>query len=266
MRLVREAKQTAESASQAKSLFLANMSHELRTPLNAIIGFSQIIKEQSLGPGKPVYADYAKDIFVAGEHLLEIINNILDISKIEAGKTEIRDEPIEVSELVTASFVAVRVQAEVKNIALVSDVPRDLPGIRGDALRLRQILINLVSNAVKFTEAGQVTVTAACDPATGLTVTIADTGIGMSPEEIAIAVEPFVQVENAITKKYEGTGLGLSIARRLVELHGGSLTIESNKGVGTTITFQLPPERLILPLAEAPAKKDAPRPKRRRSA
>jgi signal transduction histidine kinase len=248
-----ESKQIAEFASQAKSLFLANMSHELRTPLNAIIGFSQIIKDHAMGPGKPVYADYAKDIFSAGEHLLEIINNLLDIAKIEAGKTEIRDELIDLSEILAASRAAVRVQAEAKKIGLVIDIPRGIPRVRGDSLRLRQVLINLLSNAVKFTEAGQVTVTVACDAARGLTIAVADTGIGMSPDEIAIAVEPFGQVENAITKKYQGTGLGLSIARRLVELHSGGLTIKSAKGMGTTVTIELPAERLVLSLAEVDA-------------
>ncbi len=252
-----ESKQLAEHASQVKSLFLANMSHELRTPLNAIIGFSQIIKEQIMGPGKQVYADYAKHILGAGEHLLEIINNLLDISKIEAGKTEIGDELVDLADLLAASLAAVSVQAEAKQLALVADVPPGLPRIRGDAVRLRQVLINLLSNAVKFTAAGQVIVTVACDAARGLSISVADTGIGMSPAEVAIALEPFGQVENAITKKYEGTGLGLSIARRLVELHGGHLTIASVKGVGTTIGVELPAERLVLSLAEVAPVADA---------
>jgi len=243
-------KQAVEVASQAKSLFLANMSHELRTPLNAIIGFSQLIRDEAMGPGKPLYADYARDIFGAGEHLLEIINNLLDISKIEAGKTEIRDEIIDLVEILGASLTAVRVQAQIKKIGLVLEVPRGIPRLRGDALRLRQVLINLLSNAVKFTEAGQITVTAACNAAQGLTIMVIDTGIGMSEEEIAIALEPFGQVENAITKRHEGTGLGLSIARRLVELHGGRLAITSVKGSGTTISVHLPPERLVLELAD----------------
>jgi len=266
-----ESKEMAEAANHAKSMFLANMSHELRTPLNAIIGFSQLIKDRAMGPVKPVYADYAKHIFGAGEHLLELINNVLDISKIEAGKTELGDEPVDLPEILTASITAVRVQLAMKPIELVVDVQPGIPQIRGDALRLRQVLINLLSNAVKFTEAGQITVAATWQAARGLTVSVTDTGVGMSPDEIPIALEPFRQVENAITKRHAGTGLGLTIARRLTELHGGHLSIKSAKGAGTTITIHLPAERLVLSLAEVehevPAAKNLERaPSQRRAA
>jgi signal transduction histidine kinase len=243
-------KERAEVASHAKSLFLANMSHELRTPLNAILGFSQLIRDQKMGAlGTPVYGEYAGDIFNAGEHLLEIISNVLDISKIEFGKTELNEEVLDPAELVAECLATVRVQAETKKIELKSDIPHPCPKIRADALRLRQIVINLLANAVKFTEAGSVTVSLSWDHS--LSITVADTGIGMSPDDIAIALEPFEQVDNAITKTYEGTGLGLPLAKRLAELHGGTMVITSTKGAGTSICVQLPAERMVGTMAQA---------------
>jgi two-component system cell cycle sensor histidine kinase PleC len=242
----------AEVANRAKSLFLANMTHELKTPLNAIIGFSQMIRDQIMGPlGKPVYADYASDICCAGEHLLEIIGNVLDISRIEAGKTDLKEELLDPADLVSASLRTVRVQAEKKNIELGAEVPPVRPLFRGDALRLRQVMINLLSNAVKFTEVGSVRVSLACDADGAFAITVSDTGIGMSPEEIATALEPFGQVENAITKKYEGAGLGLPLARHFAELHGGSIVITSAKGTGTSVRVQLPAERIIWAVPQA---------------
>jgi signal transduction histidine kinase len=247
-----ESKERAEVANHAKSLFLANMSHELRTPLNAIIGFSQVIKDQVMGPvGKMVYAEYANDIYRAGEHLLEIICNLLDISKIEAGKTELKEEMLDPADLVADSIAAVRVQADKKNIALHTDIPKNRPMIRGDAVRLRQVLINLLSNAVKFTESGHVAVSLVSDNNHSASLVVTDTGIGMSPDEIQVALEPFGQVENAITKKYEGAGLGLPLAKRLVELHGGELIIMSAKGAGTAIRVQLPADRVAWPVRVA---------------
>jgi two-component system, cell cycle sensor histidine kinase PleC len=247
-----QSKERAEVANHAKSLFLANMSHELRTPLNAIIGFSQLIKDQVMGPiGTPVYMEYANDIFGAGEHLLEIICNLLDISKIEAGKTELTEELLDPVQLVANSMAAVRVQADKKKIALITDIADTRPLIRGDALRLRQVLINLLSNAVKFTETGRVIVSLVCEADNCVSLVVTDTGIGMSPDEVTLALEPFGQVENAITKKYEGAGLGLPLAKRLVELHDGQLIIDSAKGTGTAIRVQLPAERIAWPVSEA---------------
>lgn len=243
-------KERAEVANHAKSLFLANMSHELRTPLNAILGFSQLIRDEKMGAvGTPVYREYAGDIFNAGEHLLEIICNVLDISKIEFGKTKLNEEVLDPAEEIAASLATVRVQAETKKIELKFDIPQPCPKIRADAVRLRQIVINLLSNAVKFTEAGSVTVSLAWDDS--FRITVADTGIGMAQDEIAIALEPFEQVENAITKKYQGTGLGLPLAKRLVELHGGTIVITSTKGAGTSICVQLPAERIVDEMAQA---------------
>ena len=241
------AKDEAEAASRAKSEFLANMSHELRTPLNAIIGFSQIIKDQSMGPvGVARYAEYAKDIFGAGEHLLALINNVLDISKIQAGKFSLKEEPVDLQEIVQGSLAAVSAQALKNKVTLMVDLPASLPGVRADAVAMRQIVINLLSNAVKFTsEGGEVTVAGERSLDGGLDLSVADTGIGMTEDEIKIALEPFRQVENALTKKYEGTGLGLPIARRLVELHGGRLDIASKTNTGTVIRVHLPRERVL---------------------
>jgi signal transduction histidine kinase len=244
---LKHSKERAEAANEAKSQFLANMSHELRTPLNAIIGFSQIIKDQSMGAvGQPRYVEYANDIFGAGEHLLALINNVLDISKIQAGKLDLKDEPVDLHETVQGSMTAVAAQALKNKVSLHVDLPAALPPVRADALAMRQILINLLSNAVKFTpEGGEVRVSVERPKNGGLALVITDTGIGMNEGEIAIALEPFRQVENALTKKFEGTGLGLPIARRLVELHGGRLEIASAKNLGTVIKAHLPADRVL---------------------
>jgi signal transduction histidine kinase len=230
------------------------MSHELRTPLNAIIGFSQLIKDETMGPvGKAAYADYAGDIFASGEHLLEIINNLLDISKIEAGKMDLDDEILDPTEIVDASLAAIRMQASKKGIAIDVEYSHVIPLIRGDAVRLRQVLINLLTNAIKFTESGRITIMTAYDSIHSFRFIVTDTGIGMSSEDVKKALEPFGQIENAITKKYEGTGLGLPIARRLIEIHGGRLDVSSMKGAGTTVIVYLPADRVVESRSEAAA-------------
>jgi signal transduction histidine kinase len=237
----------AEEASTAKSLFLANMSHELRTPLHAIIGFSEIIKNQAKGPAGPKnYAEFADDIFSSGQHLLALIGNILDISKIEAGRMGLDEGLIEISDLVKASVTFVG-QFDTRNrITLETEIPNEAPLIRGDELKLRRVLINLLSNAIKFTpEGGRVTVEFELAPNGELVISVSDTGIGMSPDEIAIAIEPFAQVDNALAKSYEGTGIGLPLAKRLVELHGGTLAIESARDAGTTVRVHLPANRVV---------------------
>jgi signal transduction histidine kinase len=242
-----ESKKRAEQASTAKSLFLANMSHELKTPLNAIIGFSETIKNQATNPAAMKNcAEYAEGILSSGQHLFELIGNILDISKIEAGSMALDDELIEIADLAKASTALLDQRGTHKRITLETDIPEGAPLIRGDALKLRQVLINLLSNAIKFTpEGGRVSIRFELARDGELVIAVADTGIGMSPDEITIALEPFEQVDNGLTKLYDGTGIGLPLAKRLVELHGGKLAVESVKDAGTTIRAYLPANRIV---------------------
>jgi len=236
-------------ASKAKSDFLASVSHELRTPLNAIIGFSEMIRDSLIGPLDARYREYGADINQSGRHLQNIINDILDISKIEGGRLELREEMVSIGETVRACRRIVEAMATTAGVTLAIDVASSLPPIRADQLRFQQILLNLMSNAVKFTPAGgRVRVSAAVGP-DGIVVAIADTGIGMKPEEIAIALEPFRQIEGPQTRRFTGTGLGLPLAKALLELHGGELAIESAPGVGTTVRLRLPAARVIVAAA-----------------
>jgi signal transduction histidine kinase len=242
-----ESRKYAEQASTAKSLFLANMSHELKTPLNAIIGFSETIKNQAMNPAAMKNcAEYAEGIFSSGHHLFELIGNILDISKIEAGRMALDDELIEIADLTKASIALLGQRATHKRITLEADLPEGVPLIRGDELKLRKALINLLSNAIKFTpEGGRVSIRVEPARNGGLVIAVSDTGIGMSPDEITIALEPFGQVDNGLAKLYDGTGIGLPLAKRLVELHGGKLAVESVKDAGTTIRAYLPANRVV---------------------
>ena len=248
---LRLAKETAESASHAKSEFLAHMSHELRTPLNAIIGFSEIIKNQKFGPGSERYPVYAGDIFSSGTHLLGLINDILNLSKLEAGRFVLHEEAVDLQALVDSCLNVLEAQAIEGKIELSVSLDSGRRWIRADERRLRQILLNLLSNAVKFTpEGGKVRVSSVPKNG-GLAISVSDTGTGMAPEDIPNAMTPFGQIDSKIRRKLEGTGLGLPLAKQLVELHGGTFSVESKLGAGTTVTFVLPRERIIpAPLAK----------------
>lgn len=244
---LRHMKDAAEQASRAKSEFLATMSHELRTPLNAIIGFSEIIRDEAFGPvGSGKYSDYANDINDSGQHLLGLINDILDLAKIESGADELYEEPIDIEEFVHSVMTLVGRRAEEGEIRLTWDLPEHLPALRADNRKLKQILVNLLSNAIKFTPAGgQVTLKAMVNKDGSYEFRVSDTGIGISADDIPKALSKFGQVDGALNRQYEGTGLGLPLTKALVEIHGGNLDLESEVGVGTTATACFPAERVV---------------------
>ena len=234
------AKVDAELASKAKSEFIANMSHELRTPLNAIIGFSDMLHTKTATSPEKVH-QYTGYIKQAAEHLLELINGILDVSKIQAGKLAVEKEPVELGPVLASCLLIVEAKAREKHISVDHMVDENLPPLAADPLRLKQILINLLGNAVKFTpEKGHVRITAAIASTDAALITVEDTGIGMSPQEIETALRPFGQVDSGFNKRHEGTGLGLPIAYALARLHGGELRITSEKGSGTRIALTIP--------------------------
>lgn len=235
------ARNAANEANLSKSRFLANMSHELRTPLNAINGFSELILLEQFGPVQPPkYREFVQFINSSGEHLLSLINDLLDLSKIEAGKVELHVEPVEITEAARAALEGVRLLAAERGVALRADLDADCAKMHADPRALRQVLLNLMSNAVRFTpEGGMVRISAAAHP-DGVDIAVADTGIGMTPEDIREALEVYGQVRPSLGGVEAGTGLGLPLVKALMELHGGSLALTSEKGRGTIARVRFP--------------------------
>jgi two-component system cell cycle sensor histidine kinase PleC len=234
----------AESANQAKSEFLANMSHELRTPLNAINGFSEIMAGEMFGPlGDARYKGYAGDILTSGQHLLSLINDILDMAKIEAGKMTLHYEPVSLKDVCDDAIRLMRGKAQESGLTLILTAP-ELPEIEADYRGLKQVMLNLISNAVKFTpEGGEITVSAERLGQNRVRIAVTDTGIGIAAEDLARLANPFEQVEGQHSKTTQGTGLGLSLTKALIELHQGRMLMQSEPGVGTTVSFDIPMRR-----------------------
>jgi cell cycle sensor histidine kinase DivJ len=235
------ARDEAESASRAKTQFLANMSHELRTPLNAVIGFSEILNRELFGAlGEQRYRDYARMIHESGEHLLHVVNDILDMSKIEAGKLKLAKEPFDVGSLIASCAEVMRHAAEAKQLILVTEVAPGMPALVADKRACKQMLLNVISNAIKFTDAGGSVRVAAREENGMVELIVADNGIGIAEQDLPKLGNPFVQADNAYNRSHDGAGLGLSVVKGLARLHGGRLEIASQLGHGTTTTILLP--------------------------
>jgi signal transduction histidine kinase len=244
---LRAAKEEAEGANQAKSAFLATMSHELRTPLNAIIGFSDVMLSEIIGPiGNERHRSYIADIHSSGTHLLEIINDILDLSKAEAGMLELSEEIFDLRQMIRSVGTLTGSQAQKAGLAATFSFSEDLPPLRADERKTKQVLINLIGNAVKFTpRGGLIEVSGRLDRQAGLAITVADTGIGIASEDLERVFEPFIQVDNSLGRLHQGTGLGLPLVKAIMGLHGGTLELKSEVGVGTTATVVFPCERVV---------------------
>lgn len=243
---LRETRDCAEAANRAKSQFLANMSHELRTPLNAVIGFSQVMVDETLGRvSPPRYREYAQDIQNSGRHLLALVNNVLDMAKVESGKMDVATNPFEIGNLVQDSVRDLKAQIAKNGNALRLDCPRNLGAMVSDEIKVRSVLINLVGNAAKFTRDGRIEIAVWREGGSGagaacVVFRVSDTGIGMDEGRIEEMFEEFTQYDNSLTREFGGTGLGLAICRRICEALGGSIAIESNLGEGTAVTVRLP--------------------------
>ncbi len=248
--ILQETQKEAEKANKAKSEFLSAMSHDLRTPLNAIMGFSDMMRMKAFGPlGDVHYEHYVDDIYNSGSLLVSLINDVLDLSKVEAGKYELAEESLDISSIIQMSIRQLQNMANTSNQSLSYDVPSDMPSLFGDERAMIQILNNLISNAIKFSrDDGNVTVGSKVGGSNGIIISVSDTGIGMSEEGIVKALKPFEQADGTHSRRHEGTGLGLHLCTNLMMLFGGSLNIESKVKHGTTVTLRFPPERTILPL------------------